>query len=78
MKKRAFLFTCIATCAVHIKIDPFKETISRVLAIETLMSCRKDPSVWRLDKCTNFVGLEKDLLLCVGKGKRPALPMFVH
>ena len=60
-----FLFTCLTTRAVHIELVPSMDTSSCVMAIERFVSRRGAPSIIWLDNGTNFVGAEKELLLCI-------------
>ena len=45
---------------------------------ERFMTCRSTPSVVLSDSGTNFVGAEKEVLLCVGSWNRQAPSLLVH
>ena len=64
-KRWGFLFTCLTGRAIHIELVPSMDTSSCVMAIERFISRRGTPSRIWLDNETNFVGTEKELLLCI-------------
>ena len=64
-KRWSFLFTCFTTRAIHIELVPSMDTISFVMAIKRFISRRGTPSKIWSDNGTNFVGAEKELLLCI-------------
>ena len=64
-KRWGFLFTCLTTRAVHIEIVPSLDTSSCVMGIERFIARRGSPSVLWSDNGTNFIGAEKELLMCI-------------
>ena len=74
----AFLFTCMTTRAVHIKIVPSMDTGSWVMVIERFVARCRTPSVVWSDNYTNFVGAEKEVMLCVQSWNRQAPALLVH
>ena len=64
-KRCGFLFTCLTTRAIHIELVPSIDKSSCVMAIERFISRRGTPSIIWSDNGTNFVGAEKELLLCI-------------
>ena len=77
-KRRGFLFTCLTTRAIHIELVPFMDTSSCVMAIERFFSRRVTPSIIWSDNGTNFVGAEKELLLCIKNWNAEAPLSLVH
>ena len=55
-KRWGFLFTCLTTRAVHVKIVPSMDSSSYIMGLERFV-CRRDtpPLIWS-DNGTNFVG----------------------
>ncbi|XP_075258365.1 uncharacterized protein LOC142350403 [Convolutriloba macropyga] len=63
-KRWGFLLTCLTTRAVHVEIAHSMDTNSCVMGIERFIARRGMPLVFCSDNGTNFVGTEKELLLC--------------
>ena len=63
-KRWGFLPTCLTTRAVHVEIAHSLDTNSCVMVIERFIACRGMPLAICFDNGTNFVGTEKELLLC--------------
>ena len=77
-KRWGFLFTCLTNCAIHLELVPSMDTSSSVMAIERFFSRRGTPSIIWSDNGTNFVGAEKELLLCNKNRNAEALLSLVH
>ena len=77
-KRWGFLFTCLTTRAIHIELVPSMDTSSCVMAIERFISRRGTPSIIWSDNGTNFVGAEKELLLCIKNWNAEAPLSLVH
>ena len=77
-KRWGFLFTCLTTRAIHIELLPSMDTSSCVMAIERFISRRGTPSIIWSDNGTNFVGAEKELLLCIKNWNAEAPLSLVH
>ena len=77
-KRWGFLFTCLTTRAIHIELVPSMDTSSCVMAIERFISRRGTPSITWSDNGTNFVGAEKELLLCIKNWNAEAPLSLVH
>ena len=73
-KRWGFLFTCLTTRAIHIELVPSLDTSSCVMAIERFIS---RTLIW-LDSGTNFVGAEKELLLCLKNWNTEAPLSLLH
>ncbi|XP_075254516.1 uncharacterized protein LOC142345935 [Convolutriloba macropyga] len=63
-KRWGFLLTCLTTRAIHVEIAHSVDTNSCVMGIERFIARRGMPLVICFDNGTNFVGTEKELLLC--------------
>ena len=63
-KRWGFLLTCLTTRAVHVEIAHSIDTNLCVMGIERFIARRGMPLVICSDNGTNFVGTEKELLLC--------------
>ena len=61
-KRWVFLFTCLTTRAIHLKIVSSMDTSACVSGIERFIARRGMPNVIWSDKGTNFIGAEKELL----------------
>ena len=74
-KRWCFLFTCLTTRSMHIEVVPSLDASSCVMGIDRFISRRGQPSVICSDNGTNFVGADKEFLLCVENWikKAPAL-----
>ena len=77
-KRWAFLFTCLTTRAIHIELVPSMDISSCVMAIERFISRRGKPSKTWSDNGTNFVGAEKELLVCIKNWNAEAPVSLVH
>ena len=77
-KRWGFLLTCLATRAIHIELVPSMDTSSFELTIERFISRRGTPSIIWSDNGTNFVGAEKDLILCIENWNTEAPLSLVH
>ena len=60
-KRWGFLFTCLATRAVHVEIVPSKDASSCAMGVERFVSGRGTPAIIWSDVGINFVGAEKEL-----------------
>ena len=60
-KRYGVLFTCLAICAVHIKVVHSMDTKSFINALRRFISRRVRPEEIRSDNGGNFVGGEKEL-----------------
>ena len=63
-KRWGFLLNCLTTRAVHVEIAHSIDTNLCVMGIERFIARRGMPLVICSDNGTNFVGTEKELLLC--------------
>ena len=77
-KRWGFLFTCLTTRAIHIDLVPSMDTRSSVMAIERFIYRRGKPSIIWSDNGANFVGAEKELLLCIKNWNAEAPLSLVH
>ena len=77
-KRWGFLFTCLTTRAIDIELVPSMDTRSCVMAIERFIFRRGTPSIIWSDNGTNFVGAEKELLLCIKNWNAEAPLSLVH
>ena len=60
-KRLGFLFTCLTTRAVHVKIVTSMNTSSCVMEIERFVPRKDAPAMIWSDNGTNFIGAEKEL-----------------
>ena len=77
-KRWAFLFTCLTTRAIHIEVVPSMDSSSCVMGVERFIARRGTPSKIWSDNGTNFVGAEKELLLCTRAWNDLAPALLVH
>ena len=77
-KRWVFLFTCLTTRAILIELVPSMDTSSGVMANERFISRRGTPSIIWSDNETNFVGAEKELLLCIKNWNAETPMSLVH
>ena len=76
-KRYGFLFICLITRAVHLRIVPSLDISSCVMGIERFIARRGTPSTIRSDNGTNIVGAEKELLAALRAGMAWLGP-FMH
>ncbi len=60
-KRWGFLFTCLTTRAIQLKVVNSLDTSSCILAIQRFIARRDKPVVFWSDNGTNFVGAEREL-----------------
>ena len=77
-KRWAFLFTCLTTRAIHIEVVPSMDLSSCVMGVERFIARRGTPSKNWSDNGTNFVGAEKELLLCTRAWNDLTPALLVH
>ena len=77
-KRWEFLFTCLTTRAIHIEVVPSMDSSSCVMGVERFIATRGNPSKFWSDNGTNFVGAEKELLLCTRAWNDLAPALLVH
>ena len=77
-KRWGFLFTCLATKAVHIEVVPSLDTSSCVMGVERFIARRGTPTAIMSDNGTNFVGAQKELLACAESWNMLAPAVFVQ
>ena len=77
-KRWCFLFTCLTTRSIHIEVVPSLDASSCVMGIERFISRRGQPSVICSDNGTNFVGADKEFLLCVENWNKKAPSLLAH
>ena len=77
-KRWAFLFTCLTTRAIHIEVVPSMDSSSCVMGVERFIARRGTPSKIWFDNGTNFVDVEKELLLCTRAWNDLAPALHVH
>ena len=65
-KRWGFSFTCLTTRAVHIEVVHSLDTSSCFMGVERFIARRGTPTTIMSDNGTNFVGAQKELLVCVG------------
>ena len=73
-----FLLTRLTARAEHLEIVPSLDTSSCVMGIERFIARRGTPSTIWSDNGTNFVGAEKELLVCIKSWNGMAPTIFAH
>jgi transposase InsO family protein len=66
VKRYGVLFTCLAICAVHVKVAHSMDTESFINALRRFIARRGQPKEIRSDNGGNFVGGEKELCQAIG------------
>ena len=75
-KRWCFLFTCVTTRSIHIEVVPSLDASSCVMGIDRSIFRRGEPSIICSDNGTNFVGTDKEFLVCLENWNKKA-PSFL-
>ena len=72
-KRYGILFTCLAVCAVNIKVVHGMDTDSFIHALRRFMSRRGRPQEMKSDNGTNFVGGNRELKEAINQWNKDKL-----
>ncbi|RXN31543.1 hypothetical protein ROHU_004747 [Labeo rohita] len=77
-KRRAILFTCMSTRAVHIEVIESMNTASCINALRRFFAVRGPAKQLRSDRGTNFIGASQELGMQPAKENQTSLLKYLH
>ena len=67
LKQYGAIFTCLASCAIHIEMTKSMDNNSFILALQRFIASRGNITSIRCGDGSNFVGAEKELKKCLNE-----------